>query len=111
MTEFIINSDQLERLIEAIEHDTGREINRVVIDGTRAAEIVRCRDCKHLDDSEYKRWDSALAENYGEPPLFCDLLSVNEWRMDGDRRVVETSFAEVEPDGFCSWGERKEVRE
>lgn len=71
-------------------------------------EIVRCRDCKHLDDSEYRRWDSTLAEIYGEPPLFCDLLSFNEWRMDGDRRVAETTFAEVEPDGFCAWGERKE---
>ena len=74
----------------------------------RREEIVRCRDCKHLDDSEYKRWDNSLAECYGEPPLSCNLLSINEWRMDGDRRVVETSFAEVEPDGFCAWGERRE---
>lgn len=69
------------------------------------AEVVRCKDCKYLDDSEYRRWDSSLAECYGEPPLFCDLLSFNEWRMDGDRRVAETTFAEVEPDGFCKWGE------
>lgn len=72
-------------------------------------EIVRCRDCKHLDDSEYRRWDSSLAECYGEPPLFCDLLSLNEWRMDGNRRVAETTFAEVDPNGFCSWAERKEA--
>lgn len=72
-------------------------------------EIVRCRDCKYLDDSEYKRWDNSLAECYGEPPLFCDLLSINEWRMDGDRRVAETSFAEVEPDGFCYLGERRDA--
>lgn len=71
--------------------------------------IVRCRDCKHLDDSEYRRWDNLLAECYGEPPLFCDLLSFNEWRMDGDRRVAETTFAEVEPDGFCAWGERRDA--
>lgn len=75
--------------------------------GTLHEEIVRCRDCKHLDDSEYRRWDSSLAECYGEPPLFCDLLSFNEWRMDGDRRVAETTFVEVEPDGFCSWAKRK----
>lgn len=74
---------------------------------SKCEEIVRCRDCKHLDDSEYRRWDSSLAECYGEPPLFCDLLSFNEWRMDGDRRVAETTFAEVEPDGFCAWGERR----
>ena len=72
-------------------------------------EVVRCRDCKHLDDSEYKRWDNSLAECYGEPPLFCNLLSFNEWRMDGDRRVAETSFAEVEPDGFCAWGKRRDA--
>lgn len=71
-----------------------------------AVEVVRCRDCKHLDDSEYRGWDSSLAACYGEPPLFCDLLSFNEWRMDDDRRVAETTFAEVEPDGFCAWGER-----
>lgn len=69
--------------------------------------FVRCRDCKHLDDSEYRRWDNSLAECYGEPPLFCELLSFNEWRMDGDRRVAETTFAEVEPDGYCAWGERR----
>ena len=71
-------------------------------------EIVRCRDCKHLDDSEYRRWDNYLAECYGEPPLFCDLLSFNKWRMDGDRRVAETTFLEVEPNDFCKWGERRE---
>ena len=70
--------------------------------------LVRCRDCKHLDDSEASHWDSVLAEQYGEPPLFCNLLSINEWRMDGNRRVAETSFLEVEPDGFCAWGERRE---
>lgn len=77
--------------------------------GFAREEIVRCRDCKYLDDSEYSRWDSSLAECYGEPPLFCDLLSFNEWRMDGDRRVAETTFAEVEPDGFCKWGERRDA--
>lgn len=67
-------------------------------------EIVRCRDCKHLNMPE---WDNTLAMLYGEPPLTCDLLSMNEWRMDGNRRVAETTFHEVEPNGFCAWGERK----
>ena len=71
--------------------------------------VVRCGDCRYLDDSEYERWDNSLAECYGEPPLFCSLLSINEWRMDGDRRVAETSFAEVEPDGFCVWGKRRDA--
>lgn len=68
-------------------------------------EIVRCRNCKHID---YPDWDNTLAENYGEPPAFCMLLSLNEWRMDGSRRVADTTFLEVEPDGFCAWGVRRE---
>lgn len=68
--------------------------------------VVRCRDCRYLDTPD---WDDTLAALYGEPPTFCMNLSQNEWRMDGDRRVAETSFLEVEPDGFCAWGERKEV--
>lgn len=71
-------------------------------------EVVRCRDCKHLDDSQRKDWDSYLAAAYGEPPLFCDLLSVNEWRMDGNRRVAERRFLEVDLNGFCAWGERRQ---
>ena len=66
--------------------------------------IVRCRDCKYLDIPD---WDNTLAMNYGEPPAYCMNLSQNEWRMDGNRRVAETTFLEVEPDGFCAWGERK----
>lgn len=65
-------------------------------------EIVRCKDCRFA----YNRAEQA--KDYGvdtEPDYVCDLLSFNEWRMDGDRRVAETTFAEVEPDGFCKWGE------
>lgn len=50
MSEFIISSEQLERFIEGIEHDTGRKINKVVCDGTELPEIVRCRDCKYYED-------------------------------------------------------------
>lgn len=42
-------------------------------------EIVRCRDCKHYKHSSWHR---------------CDLYSIAH---------------EVEPDGFCKWGERKEA--
>lgn len=61
MTEFIISSDQLERLIEAVEHNTGREINRLVIDSVRAREIVRCRDCEYFDTRKCEsRWPFCL---------------------------------------------------
>ena len=40
--------------------------------------IVRCRDCKHYTEDEAEYWH------------YC-----GEW------------CGQVEPDGFCSWGERK----
>lgn len=40
-------------------------------------EIVRCRDCEHYTHSSWHR---------------CDLYSIAH---------------EVEPDGFCAWGERR----
>lgn len=44
--------------------------------------IVRCRDCKHYTEDE--------AEYYHYCGSWCE---------------------QVEPDGFCAWGERKEVDE
>lgn len=41
--------------------------------------IVRCRDCKHYEPNTYSHFT-------------CELLTFH-----------------VEPDGFCAWGERKEV--
>jgi len=67
-------------------------------------EIVRRRDCKFFNMPD---WDNTLAMLYGEPPMTCDLLSHNEWRMDGDRRVAETTFLEVQPNGFCAWAKRR----
>ena len=83
MREFIISSEQLERLIKGIEHDTGREITKVVCDGTELEELVRCADCTYFKPGEE------------EPPIdWCD------W-FDGD----------VTPDGFCPWGVAKVVSE
>ena len=48
MSEFIISSEQLEQLIEGIEHDTRRKINKVIYNGIELPEIVRCRDCKRF---------------------------------------------------------------
>lgn len=44
--------------------------------------IVRCRDCKHYTEDE--------AEYYHYCGSWCE---------------------QVEPDGFCAWGKRKEVDE
>ena len=80
MSEFIISSEQLERIIESVEHDTGREINRVVIDGVRAREIVRCRDCVHYETDEV-----------------CDGCTLFDF--------ADCSGSMV--DKFCAWGEKR----
>jgi len=68
----------------------------------RREEIVRCRDCKHLyilvrcRDCKHlyiPQWDEMLAAEYGAPPIVCE--------RTGD-------MDDVEPDGFCAWGEQKE---
>lgn len=89
MIEFIINSEQLERMINAIEHKTGLEITRVVIDDRHLPEIVRCRVCKHYYE----------AENYhpnGNYVMRCC-------------KYFDAYNDEVEPDGFCAWGELKQA--
>lgn len=99
-----------EYIVSVFDEEAELFIARFGIGGTKmfghqlVGEIVRCRDCKWLNVPD---WDNTLAMIYGEPPTTCDLLSHNEWRMDGDRRVAETTFLEVEPDNYCSFGERK----
>lgn len=56
-------------------------------------EIVRCRDCKHYDPHYFDEWTVRMTGAY---PLFC-------MRPDGNGDYMRF---EVEPDGFCAWGER-----
>ena len=49
-----------------------------------ADEIVRCRDC----------------ERYYSHIHGCDLFAFDTWDS--------LTYADVEPDGFCKWGERRE---
>lgn len=52
--------------------------------------IVRCRDCKHLDE---------IRVSYSAEPVFqCKA----DWcqGVEGDSPLVE-------PNGFCAWGERR----
>lgn len=90
MTEFIISSEQLERLIEGIEHNTGRRINKVVCDGTELPEIVRCRDCVRFVPQGMYLYNSGV---------------VNK----GTCSVVRGFVVQISPDGFCAWGERKDA--
>lgn len=48
-------------------------------------EIVRCRDCAYICNHRY--------------------ANGLEWHTCG---FFDSRFAEVEPDGFCAWGERHE---
>ena len=53
--------------------------------------IVRCRDCKHGHKGG----------------TLCNLFASWVPIVGGDE--YEDVPADVEPDGFCAWGERKEV--
>lgn len=53
--------------------------------GTLHEEIVRCKDCAYTVRRKY---------NNGFEYLNCSYFN--------------SEYAEVEPDGFCKWGERKE---
>lgn len=46
--------------------------------------LVRCRDCSYYNRREW---------NSGVPYYTCNYF--------------DSEYAEVEPDGFCKWGERK----
>ena len=96
MSEFIISSEQLERLVEGIEHDTGRKINKVVCDGTELPEIVRCKDCKYGQEVFWPK-------TWGVPADYLDCRGplVTKWDYYND----EPQSNPVRPDGFCAWGE------
>jgi len=46
----------------------------------RMGDLVRCRDCMNVDVEDYGPWGRV-------------------WHCEG--------FGEVEPDGYCAWGERR----
>ena len=67
-------------MTEHIYEDSDMEHERyhVIPFGSMREQIVRCKDCKHVDD-------------YYTTPLYC---------------YRQTPGRPVEPDGFCAWGER-----
>jgi len=58
--------------------------------------IVRCRDC------EYARIMRPLDWRTGKPSTV-----IEEWYCQWHSNAEGAS--DIEPDGFCAWGERKEV--
>lgn len=61
-------------------------------------EIVRCRDCKHAHHYHPLDWRTGKPHD-----------TLEEWYCDWHSNPEGAS--EIEPDGFCAWGERKEVDE
>ena len=60
--------------------------------------IVRCRDC------EYARIMRPLDWRTGKPSTV-----IEEWYCQWHSNAEGAS--DIEPDGFCAWGERKEVND
>ena len=80
MSEYIITDKQLKTATEAyLEHELSRPITEVFISGDKLPEIVRCKNCVHYTDDEM--------EYYHYCGSWCE---------------------QVEPNGFCAWGERKD---
>lgn len=82
------------RVLVVTEHDprTGTAQRRYVPEDS--AEVVRCRNCRHFYED---RRDTAT----GWVDVFtCDS---EQWST-----VSLMPSHEVEPDGFCAWGERRD---
>ena len=88
MAEFIITSEQLEKMLgafsgylmvgELMGYEPSQPVNEVVISGDELPVLVHCRDCKQYNEvTEADGW--------------CDLF---DYDID-------------EPDGFCKWGEAR----
>lgn len=58
---------------------------------TALEEIIRCRECKYFDD------------NY----VSCNYFICGYWDSENEEDVLMRQ--QVNPNGFCSWAERREV--
>lgn len=99
MSEYIITIKQLATVIAKChglmpENADGtpicnpREIAELIEEPITLKEIVRCRDCVHYYE----------AENYHPQGNVISRCC----------KYFDTYYDEVEPDGFCAWGERIE---
>lgn len=81
-------SEWKEKIIEVEPYGIGNKLNHFRYTGE---EIVRCRDCKHFETDECKC-------RYFISPCTPDGAIV-------DRAMISPN---MNPDGFCAWGERKD---
>lgn len=64
-------------------------------------EVVRCKDCKHLIIANGRDYPHFEGDMYCYPPnMDCNCI-------DG----TDDYWLDVNPDGYCSWGERREDAE
>lgn len=64
--------------------------------GIVAGEIVRCRDCVYMD--EFHPFDIRTGKPSEHAEYTCESNQFSNWDFP----------IEVDPDGFCAWGERRE---
>ena len=86
MTEYIVDGDCLIPRLEGLTLQIHFKTN---------GEIVRCRDCKHV------KYDPEWQPDRRFKPV--DLWTCHAEWCEG----FEGDHPQVEPDGFCKWGERK----
>lgn len=63
--------------------------------GSQREEIVRCRDCKYA------------VVRHPLNPITGIPAGIEDWRCDYFWNADE--LPEVEPNGFCAWGERRDA--
>lgn len=97
MNEYIITEKQLKTATEAhVEREIPLPITEVFVSGDKLPEIVRCRDC------EYARIMRPLDWRTGKPSTV-----IEEWYCQWHSNPEGAS--DIEPDGFCAWGERRDA--
>jgi len=79
MREFIVTSDQMKTIAEAVSETIGRPITEVVVSGDKLPEIVRCRDCNHYATNIHGSYCKKSITQVGDS------------------------------NGFCAWGVRKDI--
>lgn len=88
-----------EYIVQVPDEQAEQFMARFGIEGTQVfgfqltGEIVRCRDCRYMNERHYRDM-----LGFGRETIVyrCDYF----WNAD--------ELPEVEPDGFCAWAERKE---
>ena len=80
MSEYIITDKQLGLI---------QDFANVCVEGEKLPRIVRCRDCKHFTPKGTHKFENG--------------------KVNVDSCVYVRGYVvQINPDGFCAWGERRE---